>query len=139
MIMQNKIQKILTDSCILFTILLFIVYGIGYCVLGHSVTMAINGATMLFCVCIVLTVFRKVLTWNKLPLALRILSHYLLVLGAAFLSFAVVGKIVSTSLASLVMLSIVTLLYTIFALVYAFIESKRDKNAKDEYTSMFRK
>ena len=137
--MLKNIQKILKDSCILFTIFVFILYGIGYCIPEQSVTIAFSGAAMLLGVCIVLCIFRRVLHMTRLPLLTRILLHYLLVLGAAFLGFAVIGRIVSTSLQSLVMLSIVTFLYSIFALVYAFIESKQDKNAKDEYTSMFKK
>ncbi|MBQ9133341.1 MAG: hypothetical protein IJX64_02280 [Clostridia bacterium] len=137
--MAKKIQKILTDSCILFTIFVFIIYAAGYCFQQKSVTLALSGTAMLLGVCIVLSVFRRVLTYKKLPMIVRILIHYALVLGSAFLGFAVIGKIISTSLQSLIMLSAITLLYSMFALAYAFLESKQDKNAKDEYTSMFRK
>lgn len=137
--MSKKIQKILTDSCILFTIFVFIIYAAGYCFQQRSVTLALSGAAMLLASCAVLCIFRRVLTYKKLPMIVRILVHYILVLGSAFLVFAVIGKIVSTSVQSLIMLSAVTLIYSIFALAYAFIESKQDKNAKDEYTSMFKK
>ena len=137
--MLKNIQKILTDSCILFTILVFIVYGIGYCIPDQSVTIAINGAAMLFGICIVLCIFRKILHVKKVPILVRALIHYLLVLFTAFLAFAVIGKIVSNSLQSLAMLAIVTLLYSVFALVYAYIESKQDNKNQEEYTSMFRK
>ena len=138
-IMSKKIQKILTDSCILFTIFVFIIYAAGYCFQQKSVTLALSGTAMLLATCVVLSIFRGVLTYKKLPMVVRILVHYLLVLSSAFLAFAVIGKIVSTSLQSLIMLSVVTLLYSIIALAYAFIESKQNKNAKDEYTSMFKK
>ena len=137
--MKKKIQKILTDSCILFAVLIFIVYGIGYCVLGQSVTMAMNGIAMLFAICVALCIFHKVLTYKKWPLPVRILLHYLLVLSAAYLSFAVIGKVVSTSPQSLAMLAIITLLYTVFALVYAFLGSKQKANAQEDYVSMFKK
>ena len=99
--MAKKIQKILTDSCILFTIFVFIIYAAGYCFQQRSVTLALSGTAMLLGVCIVLSIFRRVLTYKQLPMIVRILIHYALVLGSAFLGFAVIGKIVSTSVQSL--------------------------------------
>lgn len=137
--MRKKIQKFLSDSCILFTLFVFILYTAGFFLIDGSVSLSFGGVLSLLAICAVLSLFRRVLTSKKLPLIWRVLIHYILVLGSAFLAFSIIGKIISTSLQSLVMLSIITFLYSVFALISVVLESKPDSNEKEEYQSMFRK
>jgi len=137
--MVKKIQKFLSACCILFTFLVFALYGLGKLFSDFEVGLNLEKAAMLLGTCAILCLCSCVLFIKKLPMYVRILLHYLLVLGSMFLIFAVIGKIISTSLQSLVMLSAVTLLYSVIALVYALFQTRSGKKTTKKYTPIFKK
>ena len=139
--MLEKIKKTLTDSCILFTVFVFILYIAGNLLVSNTITITLTTATMLFLCCICLRIFHNVLYAKKIPIALRIIIHYLLVLTAAYIGFALIAKIVTNSLAAIIMLSSVTLVYSVFAVTVVLLFGKKNEteNNKKEYQSIFKK
>ena len=137
--MKNKFRKILIRSCILFTIFVFIIYVTAALLLTDTVTLTLIGAAELYATCLVLAVLQEILLWRKLSVPLRLLIHYLLVLGAAYLAFAVIAKVNMTSLASFVFFAALTLIYSVCALLVVLIGEKRAHKESKEYTPMFKK
>ncbi len=135
---MKKIRNFLTDTCILFTAFVFILYIAGYILVSNTITITLSAMFALFVSCFLLRVFHTVLHIKKLPFILRILIHYLLVVIAAYIGFVFIAKIVTNSLATFVLLLFVTLLYTAIAVVIALIQNKK-KTVEDtkEYKSMF--
>lgn len=136
--MLTKIKKLAFNACALFTFFTFLLYIVGYITVGSSITLTLGGISLLLGLCILLCILNKVLYVNKLSLFIRIILHYLLVLSSSFFLFGVIGKIVSTSLASLFMLAVVTLIYSLIALAFMLTRSSENRN-EQEYTSMFKK
>lgn len=136
--MFNKIKTIFNDACILFTLLTFILYCAAFIAVKEAVAFSIVGVFALFGLSLILSIIRQVLYIKSFSLPLRILIHYLLVLICSFLLFAVIGKVVTTSLASLVLLAIVTLVYSILSLVFVLL-GNNPKEHNETYTSMFKK
>lgn len=139
--MIEKIKKTLADSCILFTAFVFILYIAGNLLVSNTITITLATATCLFICCIVLRVFHNILYVKRLHIATRIIIHYLLVLVAAYIGFAFIAKIITNSLASIIMLSTVTLVYSVFAvaIVMTWGKKKEEKNKQKEYLSIFKK
>lgn len=137
--MLKKIQKLLTDSCILFTLLVFILYSIGNIFLDSGNPMTLDKLPLLFLTCLLFCLCHRILYVKQLHMVARVLLHYVAVLAAMFVVFAVFTDIISTSLQSLIMLSIITLLYSVIALVYTFWNTRSGKKAKEEYSPMFKK
>lgn len=137
--MIERIKKLLTDSCILFTVFVFILYIVGNVLVSKTITITLGTAALLFVCCIMLCLFHGILYVKKIHIALRIILHYLLVLAAAYLGFAIIGKIVSNSLETLVMLSLVTFIYSVLALILFIVSDKKKEEQKGTYTSIFKK
>ena len=137
-IMFDKIKKYLTEVCILFTLLIFLLYLVGTALIISTITINLASICVLFGLSLLLTLLNRILFIKKIGLALRMLIHYFSVLASSFVLFGVIGKVLSTSLATLFMLSIVTLVYSVFAVLIITLGSK-NKNVKEEYTSMFNK
>ena len=137
--MFKKIQLLLTRSCILFTLLVFILYSIGKLFLHSGNPMALENLPLLFVTCLLLCLCHRILYVKKLHTVVRVLLHYAAVLVAMFAVFAVFTDIISTSLQSLILLSLLTLLYSAVALVYTFWTTRSDKKTNEEYTPMFKK
>ena len=137
--MFKKIQNFTSTCCVLFTFLMFVLFGLGKLFSDFEVALNLPKTAMLLGTCALLCLCSGILFIKKLPFGVRIIAHYFLVLGAMYLVFAVIGKFISTSLQSLVMLAFVTLLYSIVSLVYALVRNKFDKKADVQYKSMFKK
>lgn len=137
--MKKKLQKLLADACILFTVLAFVLFSIGAITVDYVVALSFGGTVLLFVTSIVLVLCSRILYAKKLHMIIRILLHYGIVLGAAFLIFAVIGRIVSTSLAALVLLAGITFLYTAIALAYALWTTRANKSNGTSYDPMFKK
>ncbi len=136
---MDKLKKFLCDSCILFTVFVFILYIAGHALISTSITITLKTAAVLFLCCLLLRVFHNVLYIKSIPIALRVFIHYLLVVCAAYIGFALIAKIVTNSLASFVLLSVITLIYCGISAVIMFIQnkSKENDNQKKEYKSIF--
>ncbi len=136
---MDKLKKFFTDSCILFTLFVFILYIAGHIFVSTSITITLKTAALLFLCCMVLRVLHAVLYINKIPKFARIFLHYLLVLAAAYISFALIAKIVSNSLATFVLLSAVTAVYCVFTVTITALsqKSQEKKNQDSEYKSIF--
>lgn len=138
-IMFKKIRNFTSSCCVLFTLLVFLLFAIGKLFSEFEVALNLPKTAMLFGTCALLCLCSGILFVKKIPFGIRILMHYFLVLGAMYLVFAVIGKFISSSLQSLVMLAFVTLIYSIIALVYAFLRTKLDTKESTQYKSMFKK
>lgn len=136
--MFGTVKKILREACVMFTLLTFILYCIGYIIVSKTITLNLGSIAILFVMCLVLCLFKRILYIKNIPLFYKAVIHYVIVLGSAFLLFSVIGKVVTTSLASLIMLSVITLIYTIATIIILLISSKNE-NATGEYTSIFNK
>lgn len=136
---MDKLKKFLCDSCILFTVFVFILYIAGHALVSTSITLTLKTAAGLFLCCLLLRVFHNVLYIKSLPMAFRVFIHYLLVVSASYVGFALIAKIVTNSLASFVLLSVITLIYCGISAVIMFVQNKnREKNnQKKEYKSIF--
>lgn len=134
-----KLKKFLCDSCILFTAFVFILYIAGHALISTSITITLKTASVLFLCCLFLRIFHNVLYIKSIPTALRVFIHYLLVVGAAYIGFALIAKIVTNSLASFVLLSVITLIYCGISAIVMFIKNKNKENdnQKKEYKSIF--
>ncbi len=138
-VMIKKTQKLLTDTCILFTVLAFVLFGIGSVSVEYAIALSFSGTVLLFCTALMLALCSRIFSIKKLHMAFRVLLHYVAVLAASFLIFAVIGKIVSTSLATLVLLSVITLLYSVIAFIYALWKTRYVRKGSKDYTSLFKK
>lgn len=136
---MKNIQKILTDTCILFTVLAFLLYGVGKLVVEYTVGLSFENAALLFVTSLMLMLCSRIFLLQRLHIAVRILLHYLAVLGASFLLFAVIGGIVSTSLATLVLLGCISIVYSALALGYALWKTRAPREAPPAYRSQFKK
>ncbi|MBE6679431.1 MAG: hypothetical protein E7598_02795 [Ruminococcaceae bacterium] len=136
---MNKLKKFLTDSCILFTVFVFILYIAGHAIISTSITITLKTAAILFLCCLLLRVLHNVLYIKKIPVALRILAHYLLIICAAYIGFALIAKIVTNSLATFVLLSAITAIYCgVSAIIMAIgNKQKEGEKQKKEYKSIF--
>ncbi len=139
--MKKHLKKFFTDSCIIFTVFVFILYIVGTLTLSNTITLTLKTAALLFVCCLLLRLLHNVLYIKSIPMICRILLHYILVVSAAYIGFAIIAKIISNSLASIVMLSAVTLIYSAFAIALFLISSKQKEkeNEKQEYQSIFKK
>ena len=135
--MLNKIKTVLTETCVLFTLLTIILYCVGFIAVNDAVTFKPSGVFTLLALSFLLSVIKRVLFIKSISIPVKILLHYLLVLAASFLLFAVIGNVVSTSLATLVLLASVTLVYSVITLIFVLRNNK--KQDETNYTSMFRK
>lgn len=137
---MNKLKRFLTDSCILFTIFVFILYIAGHALVSTSITITLKTATGLYLCCMFLRVFHNVLHLKKMPMVLRVLIHYLLVVAAAYIGFALIAKIVSNSLQTFIMFAVVTAIYCTITAVIMLItsKSKEKSNEQKEYKSILK-
>ncbi len=136
---MKNIRKLLTDTCTLFTVLAFLLYGVGKLVVEYTVGLSFENAVLLFITSLMLTLCNRIFLLQRLHIAVRILLHYLAVLGASFLLFAVIGGIVSTSLATLVLLACISIGYSAMALGYALWKTRAPKEEPPAYRSQFKK
>lgn len=124
---MKTVKKILTDVCILFTVLAFLLYGVGALTVEYKVGLSFGNAFLLFATSLMLTICNRIFLIQKFHIAVRILLHYVSVLGASFLLFAVIGGIVTTSLASLVLFSCISFFYSALALGYTLWKTRTKK------------
>ncbi len=135
--MLKRIKKIFTETCIIFTILTLLLYCVGYLTVSSEISFKISGVFTLILLSFLLSVTKRILYVKSISVPVRIILHYLLVISVSYVIFALIGNIITTSLATLALLALVTLIYSIVTLVFVLRGEK--KQAETEYQSMFKK
>ncbi len=148
--MLEKIKKTLTDSCILFTVFVFILLSV-YSLIYTPNTGIVSGLSLetcilLFACSVLMRVFHSVLYIEKIHLAARVVIHYLLVVGTAFGSLLLIRKATGASqgqspITAFVILSVFSLIYIGVCVIFLLLKKKKlDKeNSRKEYSSIVKK
>ena len=142
---MKKIKKLLSDSCILFTVFVFIL--LVACALFVEKTqgvirgLALETAVLLFICALLLRIFHNILHIEKLNIALRVIFHYVLVVGTSFAASSLISSFTnnkSNQVTSFVILSVITLVYSGIIVVDIIIKRKKQekKNQAKEYKSI---
>ena len=95
--MIKKIKKILTESCILFTVFVFIVLTVNSLFSspndGVVTGISLEASALLFICAVLLRLYHGVLYAEKLPMVLRVIINYVLVVATGFANKAVVWDV----------------------------------------------
>lgn len=138
--MLQKIKHTLTLACILFTTAVFLLYAAGLALVGATIAFTLEALILLFALCILIALCSRILHIKSLSLPIRILIHYILILASAFFIFAFIGGFVQSAASALIAFICVTLVYAVFAVIFATLEQKKRRSAQDQksYQSIFK-
>ncbi len=138
--MLQKIKHTLTLACILFTASVFLLYAAGLALVGATIAFTLEALILLFALCILIALCSRILHIKSLSLPIRILIHYILILASAFFIFAFIGGFVQSAASALIAFFFVTLVYAVFAVIFATLEQKKRRSAQDQksYQSIFK-
>lgn len=142
---MKKIKKILSDSCILFTVFVFILLA-TFALLFDEQEGVVSGlpfstALLIFICSVLLRVFHNILNVKKIHLAWRVIIHYILVVGTSFAAVLLINKLANNTtkaLSSFIILTVLTLVYSGIIVISILIKNKRaeKKKEKKEYKSI---
>lgn len=142
---MKKIKKILSDSCILFTVFVFILLA-TFALLFDEQEGVVSGlpfstALLIFICSVLLRVFHNILNVKKIHLAWRVIIHYILVVGTSFAAVLLINKLANNTtkaLSSFIILTVLTLVYSGIIVISILIQNKRaeKKKEKKEYKSI---
>ena len=149
-LMLEKIKKLLSASCILFTVFVFIlltIYSLIYTPSEGIVSgLSLETCLLLFACSVLMRVFHGVLNIEKLPFYARVILHYLLVVGTAFGSLMLIREATGAAngqspITAFIILSLFSLIYIGFSVIYILIRNKKlqKENAKKDYSSIVKK
>lgn len=142
--MIKKIKKILTESCILFTVFVFIVLTVNSLFSspndGVVTGISLEASALLFICAVLLRLYHGVLYAEKLPMVLRVIINYVLVVATGFGAIKLISTVTNrqqNSLSLFIILSVFALLYCAAVIILA-VKRKRDekKNQSKEYKSI---
>ena len=146
--MLKKIKKILTDSCILFTVFVFILLTVNAAFSSPSdgivSGLSLETCALLFICGVLLRIYHGVLYVEKIPMALRVIINYLLVVGTGFGAIKLISSVTNrqqNSLSLFIILSVFALIYSAVIVIGLIIKKKmaEKKNEKKEYKSIVNK
>ncbi len=134
--------KILTGACIIFTVLIFILYTAGMVISdnAHSWIPTLSSMYMLFLFSLVLSMANRLVLHTKLHAAFKLIIHYFISIIIFYILFFTWGHYEGSISTVFVILLLFTILYAIAAIIYAVIASLTSsvKNKKSEYSSQFK-
>lgn len=138
--MLQKIKHALTLACILFTAAVFLLYAAGLALVGATIMFTLEALVLLFALCVLIALCSRILHIESLSIPIRILIHYVLILASAFSVFAFIGGFVQSAASALIAFVCVTLVYAVFAVIFAALEQKKRRSAQDQksYQSIFK-
>lgn len=143
--MIKKIKKILTESCILFTVFVFIVLTVNSLFSspndGVVTGISLEASALLFICAVLLRLYHGVLYAEKLPMVLRVIINYVLVVATGFGAIKLISTVTNrqqNSLSLFIILSVFALLYCAAVIIILAVKRKRDekKNQSKEYKSI---
>ena len=123
--MLQKIKHALTLACILFTAAVFLLYAVGLALVGATIMFTLEALVLLFALCVLIALCSRILHIESLSIPIRILIHYVLILASAFSVFAFIGGFVQSAASALIAFVCVTLVYAVFAVIFAALEQKK--------------
>lgn len=134
---MKKATAFLSSACVIFTL---------FTLLFHLADVALGGATSklisqfsLVAACLFLAAANRILRISKLPLAARMILHYIAVCVILLGIFSLVGNLISTPVQFLLMYTCITIFYIGFAVAYLIVNRKKKAKQNDaaEYKSIF--
>ncbi len=115
------IKKILTSSCICFTLITLFLYLIGKAVPTVGDAVAISSLFTIYLFSLLLALAGLLLGISTIQIGWRVLLHYLASLFAFYFVFIVIAMKLSAARSALIGLLLFTMLYVILMGVYLFL------------------
>ncbi|MBQ8837043.1 MAG: hypothetical protein IJ002_06015 [Clostridia bacterium] len=139
------LKKILTDSCILFTVFVFILLSVN-CLFVPADEGIVSGLSfetslLLFISAVLLRIYYGVLSVKTIPLPLRVIINYVLVVGTGYGVIKLINTATNrqqNSLSLFVILAALALIYSAVIIIVFAIKGKKNekKNEEKEYKSI---
>ncbi|MBQ6893361.1 MAG: hypothetical protein IJN48_04070 [Clostridia bacterium] len=147
--MLEKIKKTFTDSCILYTIFVFILL-IVYSLLstpddGIVRGLSLETSALIFACAVLLRTFHNILYIEKLHFVTRIVINYILVVGSTFGALILIREATNAvgqkPIVSFAILSVLSLAYIGIMVLWFLLRKKSEEknNEKKEYHSIVKK
>ncbi len=121
------IKKILTSSCICFTLITLFLYLIGKAVPTVGDAVAISSLFTIYLFSLLLALAGLLLGISTIQIGWRVLLHYLASLFAFYVVFIVIAMKLSAARSALIGLLLFTMLYAILMGVYLFLHHSYSK------------
>lgn len=121
------IKKILTSSCICFTLITLFLYLIGKAVPTVGDAVAISSLFTIYLFSLLLALASLLLGISTIQIGWRVLLHYLASLFAFYVVFIVIAMKLSAARSALIGLLLFTMLYAILMGVYLFLHHSYSK------------
>ncbi len=139
--MKKYLIDPLKNGCVIFTVITVISYTFGMIIStgDKAFIPSLSSIYLYLGLSLILGFANKLLTNEKMNMALRLILHFL-VCGILFFCVIVLGGgLAESGFATLIAMTTFTVLYAIIGSIYGVIRSKkeRNRNSKKEYTGVF--
>ena len=148
--MFNKTKKILSDSCIIFTIFVIVLLCV-YSAISNPDDGIVSGLSLetsliVFISSILLRTFFEILFLENFSFISRIIFHYILTTATSFGALTLIREVTNTSLkqspvAAFIILSVLSLIYILACAIFIIFNHRRKERSKEKnsYSSIVKK
>lgn len=143
--MQQKVllavKKILTQTSVIFTLLILLVYVVGSAVPAFGNAIDLKNVLVILFFAFLFAAANRLLALERLPVMIRILLHFAATALGFYVVFVLIAAKATAPSAIFVMLGFYTLLYALLMGLYQlFFHAIRQKRAEKEngYTSIYK-